>query len=88
MCAIPDCPNPPARGPHCWGHLKRKQRRKPVHEALAEKYESPWHRFVEATIAYNDCNSEDDRAFERVRDNLRKSAMAYVESVIAKRNRA
>lgn len=38
-------------------------------------YESPWERLTEAVLRY--AEAEEEEAYRRERDNLRKSAIAY-----------
>ena len=79
------CGRPGDRGRHlCSAHQKRRADgdTTPVGPARggpagARLHESPLHRLLEAALAYADADSEDDVAFQRAKDNLRKAAKAY-----------
>lgn len=43
---------------------------------LAPTYETPWERLTAASLAYADAG-DDDEAFAKARDRLRKAALAY-----------
>jgi len=74
-CTIDDCPNDAAKGGLCWAHLKRRTAGQELAPPVEKRPESPLARLEEAALTYAD--AEDDQAFARAKDNLRKSALVY-----------
>lgn len=87
-CSQSDCGEPAQRGGLCWGHVKRATRRQTVSGLLKERYRSPWDRLMEAMFAFYELKATDDEGFRKARDNFRKAAIAYVDSLKKRRGRA
>jgi hypothetical protein len=76
-CNAPDCMNvAPPGSDLCGGHRKRLQRGQPVATPLRQA-RSPWSILTDAAIRYADV--DDERAYGRASDNLRRAAESYVK---------
>lgn len=77
-CSVSECDRPVARGGLCWGHIKARQRGSaPELGPPATEPVAPLERLREAAIDYREVDSEDDDAYRRADDRLRKAAKAY-----------
>lgn len=71
-CKIDDCTRPEASGGLCHAHIKARQRgRKQQVGAFAKR--TPMETLTDAAIRY--AEAEEDREWERARDNLQKAAV-------------
>ena len=75
LCRAEDCTNLSARDGLCWSHARRK--REGASMQLAKRPATPIERVREAALTYAEVDAEDDDAFRRADDNLRKAAIAY-----------
>lgn len=87
-CGAPGCERPaaPGRG-MCWAHIKRMAREAEMAAPVRERHADPWQRVWEAAIAASECDTDDDTAFHRAEDRLRKAIHAYVARALASENR-
>lgn len=76
-CAIEDCDKPASKAGMCWGHAKRKARGQTVSGPIKERPKSKSEWLREAALAYADADSDDEEAFTRAVDSLRKAAAAF-----------
>lgn len=85
--ALDDCDRPVEKAGLCAGHRKQKTLGKPftpLSDSRAGRL--TYHQvMVEAALALADADSDDDRAFDRATDNLRKAAISYARQAIATR---
>jgi hypothetical protein len=85
-CCIGDCPNTAKKGDMCWGHYKRRQRKKGMSVPLEERrrknsaYETPLARLLEAAFALTELGATDDVGWKRGRDRLDKAAMGLARA--------
>lgn len=81
MCAADECLRPAVgRQRYCMAHDQRQTRGQKLSTPIAERYESPFQRLVAAAIALADADSEDDVAFNRALDRLRKASLDHAWS--------
>lgn len=80
-CSVDGCPFPVRKGGYCDSHLKRQTRKRigessiPV-SGLIERRPSGMERVCECALTYYEADSEDDDAYRRAFDNLRKAVAA------------
>lgn len=84
-CAVDGCTNAVRKGGYCWGHYKRKQRRKVVSSPLTFR-PGDVERLQESALTY--AGAESDEEWRRARDNLRKSAVAARPAILSELIRA
>ncbi len=82
-CAVDDCPRPAKRNGYCYSHSKRGQRGMPVHVPIPQRPTKPFDRAVEAALAYAEADADDEVAYRRARDNLRKCVASCAPAVRA-----
>lgn len=88
MCATADCLQlAHAGGVHCAGHAKRLERGQTTAAPLREKLPLR-ERVLKLAIDLVDCDSEDDNAYERAFDALRKAVEQWARQGSARRARA
>lgn len=75
LCSVDGCERLVEKAGLCAGHRKRKVRGQVVNTQLARRPSSPLEYLCESALAYAD--ADDDVAYERAKDNLRKAAMSY-----------
>jgi hypothetical protein len=78
-CAVDGCVNESQRAGRCWAHHKRKCRGAVVDGSLAPRHQVPFDAVTEAALAY--AEAEEDEDFERAREQLRRAAVRYVQSL-------
>lgn len=80
-CIVEDCyRQAQPRNELCSGHLRRRQLEKDVHVPLDERFSgkrSAWDRVIDAATAVLECDSENDREWERVYMAYRQAMKAY-----------
>lgn len=77
MCTVADCLNPASgRTEYCWAHQKRRETGRSLGVPV-RKRSTPIDYLFEAAIAYADAPVEDDKAFARARENLKRAARKY-----------
>lgn len=81
-CSVDGCLNEAARAGLCWSHVKRRSRKLPVNVELEELPRSPFDRLLQAAFVFSELVATDDAGWKRARDNLRKSAVAYVAALL------
>lgn len=93
-CYISGCDRPAKKGGLCWGHVKRRQRRKKgqaFSTEIAERrrpnspYSSPYDRCYEIALSFGDLRATDDEGWEAARERFRKALDAYAEAKAAGR---
>ena len=82
-CTVGDCMRLAESGGLCSAHRKRKQRGVQLGLPMVEKFCSTWDRLHAAAIDLAEADSEDDIAYQRAEDRLRKA----VESIVQERLR-
>jgi hypothetical protein len=80
VCFVDGCDRPATRAGLCEGHRKRRRRGQALGSPLQERPATPWSRILEGCIALADADSEDDLAFRRAEDRLRKAIDGYAAS--------
>ena len=85
-CSVADCPKPAKKGGLCWGHLKAAQRGQTVSRELAKRHSTPLERLTEAALTYAEVDADEE--WDRAKNNLAKSAVAYTRKHIAEATRA
>lgn len=87
-CTVPGCTHNVERAGLCAAHRKRKQRRLPVHVELAERPRAGrLEVLLNACFRLLEAKPTDDTAWRRARDNLRKAAFRYADSLPSFRRR-
>jgi hypothetical protein len=78
-CAVEGCPNPaaPRRHRHCWAHLMRQRRRRPLSTPLKPWGRSPWESLLHAALGLRDADAESDGDRRRARFRVRSAAKAF-----------
>lgn len=76
-CTISGCDKPSARGGLCWGHVKRRQKGKPLTE-LGERL-SPKERLVKAALDLAAACDFDEILFRKLQKRLMEHARAYTK---------
>lgn len=78
LCTVDDCLNEATRGGLCWGHARRRRRRKKAGKLGPPKRAGcEWDFLTEAALAYADADPLNEERWRKARDNLRKAAIAY-----------
>lgn len=85
-CTVADCLRIAERSGLCSTHRKRAQRGQQLGLPVAERFLSTWDRLHAAALDLADADTEDDAAYRRAEDRLRKAIDARVEELLAQRN--
>lgn len=73
-CSVDGCAKEAARGGLCWGHIKRRQRKRTVSGELRAWGRPPPQLLVDAALSVADADTADDGAWRRAKDLLRKAS--------------
>jgi hypothetical protein len=76
-CGVDGCDNGGRKAGLCWAHYKRRQRGRPLSPPIAHPPRTWSESLTRAALKYADVESEDDHAFLRARDALRRQALTF-----------